>query len=206
MRFKLVETILPGGSEVKLRPGNLEIEFFSKELEERFFQKNQELVYAAGDRKLEEIVVKELDARGLSLATAESCSGGLLSSRIVSIPGASRVFLGGIVAYSNRAKVELLGVREEDLMAFGAVSQEVCLQMSKGAKARFGADIGIGITGIAGPGGATPQKPVGLTYIGVCIFDKSKVWRFEFLGSREENQFLSTQWAMELLRRELKRI
>ncbi|MCS7083375.1 MAG: CinA family protein [Aquificaceae bacterium] len=206
MIFRLVEKVLPKGAFVRLWSGGSEVEFFSKELEESFLREGKELIYASGNKKLEEVLLEKLIEKNLKLSVAESCSGGLISSRIVSVAGASKVFLGGIVAYSNSAKAELLGVKEHDLMTFGAVSKEVCLQMARGVRARFGADIGIGVTGIAGPGGETPQKPVGLTYISLSILDKEKVWRFEFKGLREENQFMSSQWAMELLRRELERL
>ncbi|MHB1003304.1 MAG: nicotinamide-nucleotide amidohydrolase family protein, partial [Thermoleophilia bacterium] len=123
-------------------------------------------VYSTGE-PIEAVVVRELAARGETLAVAESCTGGLVAAAVTSVSGSSDVFRGGVVAYHNDVKVGLLGVREEILENAGAVSEPVAQWMAVGARNRLGADYGIGITGIAGPTGATADKPVGLVYISV---------------------------------------
>ena len=114
---------------------------------------------------------------GLKLAVAESCTGGLVGERLTNIPGSSDVFLGGVIAYHNDVKRKLLGVRAEDMERFGAVSEEVALQMAAGVRERLGADVGVSVTGIAGPGGGTPEKPVGLVWIAIHGSD-AKARRF----------------------------
>lgn len=116
-------------------------------------------VYAMDADSLEEVVVKELAARGLTVATAESCTGGMLSQRITAVPGASGVFAYGACTYANDIKEKMLGVRHETLEAYGAVSPETAAEMARGVRKAAGADFGVGITGIAGPGGGTPEKP-----------------------------------------------
>jgi len=150
---------------------------------------------------MEEVVVRLLERKGLKLATAESCTGGLLSARIVNVEGCSKVFLGGFVAYSNELKIRLLGVEESLLEKFGAVSEEVCRAMCIGALEKTDADVSIAITGIAGPTGGTPQKPVGLTYIGIGTDSEVIVKRYHLRGTRNENRFLATQIALDMLRR-----
>lgn len=117
-------------------------------------------------RAPEEVLVKLLAKKHLTLACAESCTGGMLASRIVSVPGASEIFLGGVVSYANSAKTALLGVSPETLARFGAVSRETACEMARGARLRFGADAALSTTGIAGPGGGTSEKPVGTVWIG----------------------------------------
>ncbi len=124
--------------------------------------------------------------RGLKLAVAESCTGGLIGHFITEIPGASEYFLGGIVAYSNDAKIKILGVKEETILKYGAVSEECALEMVKSASRIFNADVAISTTGIAGPGGGTPEKPVGLVYIGIKTPWSLRTNRYIFSGSRSE--------------------
>ncbi len=128
------------------------------------------------------------------LATAESCTAGLLSGAITDVPGSSRYFLGGIVAYDNRVKETLLGVPRAILEHFGAVSEPTALLMARGVADHLGADVGVGITGIAGPTGGTPEKPVGLVYIGVVLPGLTRVFRHQFQGDREavRNQTVDT--------------
>jgi len=121
-----------------------------------------------------------LTSNKLTLATAESCTGGLLAGRIVNVPGSSAYFLGGVVAYHNSAKMKVLNVKAETLLRFGAVSEETAKEMVLGVKKLFGADCALSTTGIAGPSGGTPEKPVGLTYIGVSVKDRVEVFRFVF--------------------------
>lgn len=148
---------------------------------------------------LEEQIGQLLRAKGWTLALAESCTGGLLGHRITNIPGASDYFLGSIVAYAYEAKVKLLGVKWETLQQHGAVSRETVLEMAHGAQERLGAHIAISISGIAGPGGGTPEKPVGTTWIGLVTPDFAQAYRFQFQGNRDENKKQATEEALRLL-------
>lgn len=141
--------------------------------------------------------------RGLKIAVAESCTGGLVSHRITNIPGSSSYLERGVVAYSNAAKVELLKVDEDLLQKYGAVSLEVARLMAEGVKAISGADIGISITGIAGPTGATMDKPVGLVFIGICDDTMCTAKEFRFGNDRVLNKDRSSQAALDMLRRNL---
>jgi len=150
--------------------------------------------------KLEETVGRILAERRLTLAVAESCTGGLLGHRITNVPGSSDYFQGGIVAYSYEAKERLLGVHHDTLYEHGAVSAETALEMARGVRKAFGTDIGIGITGIAGPGGGMPGKPVGLVYIALSARDKEHVERFVWDSDREGNKRRSTEAALMMLK------
>jgi nicotinamide-nucleotide amidase len=155
------------------------------------------------DQPLEEVIGLLLKEQGLTLAVAESCTGGVICHRITNVAGASDYFLGGAVTYSNRAKTELLGVPEEILEAKGAVSPETARAMAVGVREVFHADIGLSVTGIAGPTGGTPEKPVGTVYVGLAGPWGMDARRHRFNGSREQIKTLSAQTAMDWLRREL---
>ena len=131
-----------------------------------------DVIYGIDVKSLQNAVVSKLAERGLTLATAESCTGGLVGKRITEISGSSSVYLGGIVSYANSVKIGQLGVSEETLRRYGAVSEQTALEMCRGAAERLGADIGASTTGIAGPGGGTDEKPVGLVYVGVYFKNK----------------------------------
>lgn len=148
---------------------------------------------------LEVIAGKLLRERGLRLAVAESCTGGLLSHRITNVPGSSTYFIGGIIAYAYEAKVRLLGVRWETLEKYGAVSQETVLEMARGVRRSLAADIGIAISGIAGPGGGTPEKPVGLTWIGFSSEAVEEAHKFIWPGDRLKVKEQSAQAALKIL-------
>ena len=122
----------------------------------------------------------------LKIATAESCTGGLLSHLLTSISGASTYFLGGVVAYSNQIKEKVLGVQEHTLLLHGAVSEQCAQEMADGIRTKFRADIGLSTTGIAGPTGGTPEKPVGLVWIGISTAEITKTFNYNFSGTREE--------------------
>jgi len=152
---------------------------------------------------LEEVVARLLTDRGLKIAVSESCTGGLISNRITNLSGSSKYFERGVITYSNAAKVELLYVDEDTIHKHGAVSMEVARQMAEGVKAISGSDIGIGITGILGPTGATENKPVGLVYIGLCDEKICTAKEFRFGDERLLNKDRASQAALELLRRHL---
>ena len=165
-----------------------------------------DFVYTDRYESLEELAVSLLSERGMTLAAAESCTGGLLAKRITDIPGASAVFGFGTVTYANEAKEKLLGVRHETLEAFGAVSSETAREMAEGVRKLAGSDLGIGITGIAGPGGGTPEKPVGLVYIALSDGKKIYVSRMPGGGKRAERGMIrirAASTALDLVRRYL---
>lgn len=154
---------------------------------------------------LEELVGRQLREAGLTLALAESCTGGLIGHRVTGVAGSSDYFLGGVVSYSNEAKADLLGVDQEVLKAQGAVSAETAREMALGAKAAFGADLGLAVTGIAGPSGGSVAKPVGTVYIGLATPEEVEVWHYIFRGSREAIKILTAETALDRLRRKLKK-
>jgi PncC family amidohydrolase len=158
--------------------------------------------YGEDDADLAAVVLEKCRASGFSLAVAESCTGGMLGERLTSIPGSSDVFLGGVIAYHNDVKLNLLGVRAEDIERYGAVSEEVALQMASGVREKLGADVGVSVTGIAGPGGGTPEKPIGLVWIAVHA-SELKARRFHVGGDRAEIRQRAAQAALEMVRRAL---
>ncbi len=138
-------------------------------------------------------------ARGWWLAVAESCTGGLLGHRITNVPGASAYFRGGVIAYANEVKMHLLGVPEEVLLEYGAVSEPTVRAMAWGVKERLQADVALAISGIAGPTGGTPEKPVGTTWIALATPEGIRARRYRFTGSREENKWQATEAALQWL-------
>ncbi len=160
-------------------------------------------IYAEGSTDLAEVVLDRCRALHLTIAVAESCTGGLLGARLTAIPGSSDVVLGGIIAYANDVKRDLLGVDQQQLDAHGAVSEEVVRQMAEGARARLGASIGIGITGIAGPGGGTPEKPVGTVWVALAHEQETRALQLRLIGDRDEVRRRATQSVLELVRRTL---
>ena len=161
--------------------------------------------YAYGEdgADLAAAVLTACEERGLHIAVAESCTGGLLGARLTAIPGSSSVVVGGVIAYSNEVKRDLLGVRPETLEAHGAVSEPVAVEMAAGARRATGAEIGIAITGVAGPGGGTAEKPVGLVWIAVDLSGTVRTHGSRFIGDRAEIRFRSTQAALDIVRRTL---
>ena len=148
---------------------------------------------------LEERIIKELQKRKMTLTTAESCTGGLLAGRILNVSGASAVYNEGHITYSNEAKERLLGVSHETLETYGAVSKETAAEMARGAALTARADVGLSTTGIAGPTGGTPEKPVGLVYVGCYYNGVVKVEECWFAGDREQNRNAAVTAALELL-------
>ena len=160
-------------------------------------------VYGEGDTTLEAVVAELLIENKLTIATAESCTGGLLSGRLINYPGISSVFMEGVVTYSNQSKIRLLDVKPETLEKYGAVSQEVAKEMAEGIYKSAGTSIGISVTGIAGPAGETETSPVGLTYIGICMNGTTKVKKLNLSGDRNRIRNMITTSALDLLRREI---
>lgn len=160
-------------------------------------------VYSDSGETMEEVVLKLLSERGWTLSTAESCTGGMLASRLVSVPGASRAFDRGFITYSNAAKVQELGVRQETLDTWGAVSRETAEEMAEKLVERTKTSAGLAITGIAGPDGGTPEKPVGLVYVAACLNGKIESRKLNLRGDRERVRTVSCLHALDLLRKML---
>ncbi len=162
-------------------------------------------VFSTSGEQLEEVAGRLLREKGWTLSTAESCTGGLLAGRLTGVPGSSDYFTEGVVAYANEAKADLLGVPHKLIAEHGAVSAEVAEAMAIGIRRRAHANIGIGITGIAGPGGGTEEKPVGLVYIGIADEAASSARRFLFHGDRSLIRELAVKAALDLIRRRVMR-
>ncbi len=144
-------------------------------------------IYGVDAESMERTVVERLRERGLTLACAESCTGGLISKRITDVSGCSDVFIGGCVTYANEAKMRLLGVRAETLEKYGAVSEQTAREMAMGVRAALGADVGVSVTGIAGPGGGTPEKPVGTVFVGISTNEGEQVRQLSLSSMRSRN-------------------
>ena len=171
---------------------------------EKMYEILGEYIYAEGDdNSMARVVVDTLKKKGLTVATAESCTGGLIGKMITEVSGASEVYGFGFITYANEAKMQLLGVKKETLDTFGAVSEETAREMAEGARRASGSDIAVSVTGIAGPGGGTEEKPVGLVYIGVNDKLGTEVFRFVQHGDRERVRNKSALCALDII---LKRI
>jgi competence/damage-inducible protein CinA-like protein len=157
-------------------------------------------LFARDERRIEELVLSLAAAQGLELATAESCTGGMVAARLTDIPGASASFVGGVVAYSDDVKRSELGVPDELLVAHGAVSAEVAGAMAEGARQRLAADVAVAVTGVAGPGGGTPEKPVGRVYLHAAGPYGSLARMLDLPGEREQIRVRATVTALHLLR------
>lgn len=162
-----------------------------------------DVIYTEGDEKMEAVIGRLLKAKGKTVSVAESCTGGLLAKRLTDTPGSSAYFLGGVVAYSNPAKTHFLGVTEEVLANFGAVSDKVALEMALGCRKVFGTDYALSVTGIAGPEGATETKSVGMVHIGLATPNGAFQRQYKFGGDREMIRERAGQAALEMLRRDL---
>ncbi len=171
------------------------------ELEAKLLEPLERHLFSRDERSIAEHVLALCRARGWTLATAESCTGGLVAARVTAVPGSSDVFLGGVVAYANAVKEAELGVATEILEEHGAVSPEAAAAMAAGARRRLGADVAVSVTGIAGPDGGTPEKPVGLVYIHAESPEASRGIEFSFPGDRESIRSRSAVVALHLVRR-----
>ncbi len=169
-------------------------------VEQNVRQKLSHAVFGTGDETLESAVALLLKKHNKTIAVAESCTGGLVSDKLTNIPGISEFFLEGVVAYSNRAKSDILGVPEELIIKHGAVSREVARAMAEGVQKRSAANVGIGTTGIAGPGGATKDKPVGLVYVAVVFDGAFEVKELRLRGARIDIKRFSAHCALNMAR------
>ncbi|MBE6015930.1 MAG: competence/damage-inducible protein A [Lachnospiraceae bacterium] len=177
--------------------GDALIEPMADEIRKRFGRN----IYTEDESvNLEDVIVELLTKEHLSIATAESCTGGLIAGRLINVAGASNCLNESYVTYSNEAKERLVGVSHDTLAAHGAVSEETAMEMAAGAAKAAGADVGISSTGIAGPGGGTPEKPVGLVYLGVSYKGQTYVRRLQLRGNRENNRNHTVEFALIFLR------
>jgi nicotinamide-nucleotide amidase len=201
-------TILAGAGEVQLhfrcRGTSLEAaQGRVDELADRIEEELDDFVYSRGGESLEQIVGYYLQMRSATVAVAESCTGGLLGERITSVSGSSRYFAGGALVYSNELKTELAGVPARLIAQHGAVSREVAAALAEGIRARCRATFGIGITGVAGPTGGTPEKPVGLVFHALAGEAGTEVVERSFPGDRKRIRWFATQQALDMVRRKL---
>jgi nicotinamide-nucleotide amidase len=173
------------------------------ELAGKIEEELEDLIYSSQGETLEQIVLYYLEMRAATLSVAESCTGGLVAERLTSISGASRSFMGGAVVYSNELKSEFAGVPPSLLERHGAVSREVAASLSEGIRERCDTTYGLGVTGIAGPGGGSEEKPVGLVYIGVSDGKSTEVVEKKFTGDRSRIRSYASQQALDLVRRRL---
>jgi nicotinamide-nucleotide amidase len=201
-------TILAGGGEIQLhlrcrKDSQVEAEARVEELAEKIEDEMGDAIFSRKGETIEQIVSYLLQMRGMTLATAESCTGGMLAERITSLSGSSRYFLGGAVVYSNALKTQFANVPKSLIDRHGAVSREVAAAMAEGIRKRCLASYGVGITGVAGPTGGTEQKPVGLVYIALAGEEGTQIVERNFPGDRQRVRQFSTQQALEMVRRAL---
>lgn len=192
------------GVDLRLRVSGLSVEECAGELhrsEAVIREMVGKFIYGEGDTSMESTVADLLLGKKLTVSVAESCTGGLVSHKLTNVPGSSSYFDGGVVAYSNEAKIKILGVPEETIQDHGAVSPETAVAMAEGVRRMRGTDIGLSTTGIAGPGGGTPSKPVGLVYIGYSDAERSLVEKHRFMRERGWNKERSAMAALDILRR-----
>jgi nicotinamide-nucleotide amidase len=174
-----------------------------EEVERIIQHKIRPFIYSREEKSIEEVIIELMQTRGKKLAVAESCTGGMIASRLVGVPGASNVFDRGFITYSNQAKHELLDVSQITLKKFGAVCEETAIEMAAGARVHSGADYAVSVTGIAGPDGGSTEKPVGLVYIGLATPETATAERFLFAGDRDANRRRATLAALSIIYRHL---
>ncbi|MFA5068804.1 MAG: competence/damage-inducible protein A [Candidatus Omnitrophota bacterium] len=194
----------PGQVELKITSKAADINLANKNIdliEKRLRKRLGDLIYGIGNQGLEEALLRLLKSN--TVAIAESCTGGLISSRITDVPGASKNLILSIVAYSNKSKIELLNVASGTISRYGAVSRQTAESMAKNIRLLSGADIGLSVTGIAGPNGGTANKPVGLVYMAISDKNKTYAKKHYFAGSRENIKLRSSQDALDMLRRHI---
>lgn len=199
---------LPSATGVRLRintEGKNEEEAAEKMniIEDKLRSKINNLIYGSDKEELEKVIGDILTERKQTLSIAESCTGGMISSKIVNIPGSSNYYEGGVCVYSNIEKIKILNIKEETLKKYGAVSEATAMEMAEGVRRLMGTDFSLSTTGIAGPSGGTDQKPVGLVWIGFSGKEKTYAVSFNFGNNREINIQRASHRALEILRREL---
>ncbi len=175
-----------------------------KEVEEKIKERLSSYIFTTKDERLEDVVGRLLRKKGLTISVAESCTGGLIGHRITNVPGSSDYFMGGAVVYSNEAKMRLLGVKKETLEKYGAVSSQTAKEMAEGIRRCIPADIGLAVTGIAGPSGGTKEKPVGTVFIGLSTEKETITKRYLFFGEREQIKLNTSTMALDWIRRYIK--
>ena len=156
-------------------------------------------IYDNGYKNIENIVIDNLSKENLTLSTAESCTGGLIGHRLTQVSGSSAVYAGGIISYSNKSKIDQLNVNPNNIKKFGAVSEQVAIEMAQNVKEKFNSSIGVSTTGIAGPGGGSEAKPLGLVYVGYCDEKLSFVQKFNFSSKREANKIRTSQAVLNII-------
>ncbi len=201
-------TILAGAGEIQLhlkaqKPSLAEAQHRVDQLVVLLEEELGDLVFSDNGDSLEQIVGYYLQMRGITLATAESCTGGMLAERLTSIPGSSRYYLGGAIVYSNELKTDFADVPTHMLEKHGAVSREVAAALAEGIRYRCDATLGIGITGVAGPAGGSAEKPVGLVFHALASEQGTEVIERKFPGDRKRVRFVATQQALDMVRRKL---
>jgi nicotinamide-nucleotide amidase len=208
-RFKDVDTTILAGA------GEIELHFRTRAAEKNAAQERvnevaglvedelDDAVYSRNGESLEQIVGYWLQMRNVTLAVAESCTGGLLAERITSVPGSSRYFIGGAIVYSNQMKTDLAGVPSEMIERHGAVSREVAAALAEGIRYRCGSSFGVGVTGVAGPGGGSEEKPVGLVYHAVAGDSGTEVVHRSFPGDRQRIRRFASTMALDMVRRKM---
>ena len=174
-------------------PNNLEISVFLKREDAR------DSFISNGYKNIENIVIENLNKENLTLSTAESCTGGLIGHRLTQVSGSSAVYVGGLISYSDKSKIDQLSVSPDNIKNFGAVSEEVAIEMAQNVKEKFNSSIGVSVTGIAGPHGGSEAKPVGLVYVGYCDKKISFVQKFNFSSNREANKIRTSQAVLKLI-------
>lgn len=199
---------LPSPGQVRLRlsgssPDQAKLKAEMDALAHKLYELIGEHIYGEGDLSLAAVIQQNMIDRGLTLALAESCTGGNIAHELTEIPGSSAYFLGGVIAYSNSIKKSMLGVNEETLSKYGAVSEEVASEMALGAIRYFHSDYAIAVTGIAGPGGGSEEKPVGTVWIAIATGSKVTAKSFRFGQNRSRNIVLATLSALNLLRKNM---
>jgi nicotinamide-nucleotide amidase len=196
----------PGQVEIRLTArgkNKEEAERLLKELGDQIDAELDEFIFARTEQSMEEVVGMLLVMKSANIATAESCTGGLVAERLTNVPGSSRYFISGVVCYSNEWKMELTGIPPLLLEMQGAVSAEVARGLAEGIRTRMGTTIGVGITGIAGPDGGSAEKPVGTVHVAVATPTETVNRRFLFPGDRERVRWQASQAALDMVRREL---
>jgi len=204
--IKLAYLPSPGRVRLRLRAVDSDKARLENEIDEEIEKLKKiipELIYGYDDDVPEEIVGRLLRRQGKTLSTAESCTGGYIAHKITEIAGSSDYYKGSVVAYSNEIKHKILGVSDDDLEKYGAVSEPVIRQMAEGVRRKFGTDYALATSGIAGPGGGTPEKPVGTVWIALATPERTVARKYRFGDHRHRNIFFSFQTALNMLRLEL---